>query len=248
MRSNKWIMFFSFSAGLACAAVSANDPNSLAEAGVPSALTAAASKSPVAAPQQAIPTTEPTITTGAPAVPAIATGSTPALSNGTITKSLRNRKAFVTKSGADSDQPSALTQEQYRIDRLRKQDEGMGVSLSILEKQNRMRSLQDGGINAARGGPIRVLGIEGSSRALIATLRLASGEEIEVRGGDALPDGRRVSAVMATGISIGSGKSTIHVPVVLTSARSAPASTPQLPSERILVPMGGALPAPAALK
>ena len=143
--------------------------------------------------------------------------------------------------------PSQLTQAQEKIEALKKTDELTGVQLSIQQK-NRAMSLLANPDNNSRSvrGSLHVSGIEGSGRNMIATVRYASGEEIEVRPGDVLPDGKRISAITSTGVSVTSGKTTQHVPIIMTSARASAAAPAALPQERVFVPMGGALPAPAS--
>jgi type IV pilus biogenesis protein PilP len=141
--------------------------------------------------------------------------------------------------------PSALTRKQQRIDDLKKTDEAEGVLLSISEKQRRRRALNTEDAPTARG-TFKVTGIEGAQGDLVATVRFLSGQEIEVRSGDRLPDGRTVSSVLSTGVSIGSGRGAQHIPITLSSGRAAPANAATLPPERILVPMGGAIPAPSS--
>lgn len=142
--------------------------------------------------------------------------------------------------------PSALTRQQESIDRLRKEDESEGLQLSIAEKVRRKKALRGEDDTPARV-PFKVIGIEGRAIDMVATLRYANGEEIEVRAGDRLQDGRPVAAVKSTGVSLGTGARAQHYPVTLTSGRASPAATPQsLPQERILVPMNTPIPAPAA--
>lgn len=135
-----------------------------------------------------------------------------------------------------------LSREQFEIDRLEQSDRRMGVQLSIAEKQRRLSQIGQQGspaqVPATQQGPVKVVGVEGSGNALIATLRFAGGEEIEARAGDTLPDGRTVRRVTATGVTLVVGKQEQHVPVVMTAGRAAAAATPSLPSERILIPMG----------
>jgi type IV pilus biogenesis protein PilP len=146
-----------------------------------------------------------------------------------------------------SNDVGVLTRRQQEIETLKKEDEAAGVRLSIQEKRTRARQLSSTESNNLKG-TFRVMSIEGPNSALTATIRYASGEEVEVRRGDVLSDGRMVSQVASSGITMGTGRAAHNVPLTVTSGKALPpAQSPSLPAERIMVPMGGVIPSPAGV-
>lgn len=142
--------------------------------------------------------------------------------------------------------PSKLTRKQDEIDQLEKDEQIQSKKLSIASKLKQQRQLS-GADDTRMRGDMKVMGIEGRSRDLIATLRYASGEEFEIRAGDTLPDGKKVALISSTGITLTSGKSTVNLPITLASGRAMAPRSDGLPQERVMVPMGGAIPPPSGI-
>lgn len=142
--------------------------------------------------------------------------------------------------------PSRLTRKQDELDELEKDDQIQSKRLSIASKLKQQRILS-GGDDMRLQGEMKVMGIEGRARDLVATLRYASGEEFEVRTGDTLPDGKKIKSISSTGITLQSGRSTVSLPITLASGRASAPRSDGLPPERMMVPMGGAIPPPSGI-
>ena len=142
--------------------------------------------------------------------------------------------------------PSKLTRKQDEIDQLDKDDQIQSKRLSIASKLKQQRMLS-GADDMRLRGEMKVMGIEGRTRDLVATIRYASGEEFEVRTGDTMPDGKKIKAISSTGITLTNGKSTVNLPITLASGRATAPRSDGLPPERVMVPMGGAIPPPSGM-
>lgn len=152
-------------------------------------------------------------------------------------------------SNADNDTvaaPSKLTRKQDELDQLDKDDQIEARRLSIASKQKQYRALSGADEGRLRGS-MKVMGIEGRARDLVATVRYATGEEFEVRTGDIMPDGKKVSAISSTGVTLSMGRFISNIPITLASGRATAPRSDSLPVERMIVPMGGPIPAPAAI-
>ena len=183
---------------------------------------------------------------GRPVSTATASGSTVA-----ATGSSRKRTVTVARHESKDDGLIAtpltgnLTRMQDEIDTLEKADQIAGRKLSIAGKRQQIRKITSVDDSQSRlRGDMKVVGIEGPVGSLTATIRFASGEEIEVRSGDHLPDGRKVRSITSTGVSLATRNTVTNFPMTVASGKAIPARPDALPAERVLVPFGGSLPPP----
>lgn len=99
----------------------------------------------------------------------------------------------------------ALTRIEAETLLLKAREKQLDVQSSILTKQNEIALKQRGGdaiAQVSRDGEPVVRGIEGLGGAMYATLQLSDGSMMDVKAGDVLPNGMRVSAVRANEVTV----------------------------------------------
>ena len=188
--------------------------------------------------------------------PKVRAASVEAVSAATVatTGSVRTSAKRVVRQQASVDDttaplvPGNLTRMQDEIDTLEKADQMAGRKLSIAGKRQQIRKITSVDDSQSRlRGDMKVVGIEGPVGSLTATIRFASGEEIEVRSGDHLPDGRKVRSITSTGVTLATRNTVTNFPMTGASGKAISARPDALPAERVLVPFGASLPPPQGI-